>query len=71
MPSWRGGWGLEEVTDAEMRHMGDGFGAVIVSEFRSGLTKSYDLYETYRHRQSRKGERSPNANFGKCKDEIR
>jgi hypothetical protein len=54
-----------------MRHMGDGFGAVIVSEFRSGLTKSYDLYETYRHRQSLGGERSSNANFGKCKDEFR
>src|SRR6185437_6222253 len=37
VPLRRGDWSLDEVADAEMRHMGDGFGAVIVTEFRSGF----------------------------------
>src|SRR6185437_8259677 len=35
VPLRRGDWSLDEIADAEMRHMRDRFGAVIVTEFRS------------------------------------
>src|SRR5215470_10574993 len=35
--SRQGGWGLDEVADAEMSHVRDSFGTVVVPEFRSGF----------------------------------
>ena len=35
--SRRGGWSLDEVADAEISHMRDSFGTVVVTEFGSGF----------------------------------
>ena len=35
--SRQGGWSLDEVADAEMGHVRNSFGAVVVPEFRSGF----------------------------------
>src|SRR5262245_40045077 len=35
--SRQGGWSLDEVADAEMSHVCDSFGTVVVPEFRSGF----------------------------------
>src|SRR5689334_15250343 len=37
LPSRRCGWSLDELADAEMRHVRDSFGAVVVAEFRRGF----------------------------------
>src|SRR5215475_11018113 len=38
--SRQGGWSLDEVADAEMSHVRDSFGTVVVAEFRSGFLAS-------------------------------
>ena len=37
MHSRQGGWSLDEIADAELSHVRDSFGTVVVPEFRSGF----------------------------------